>query len=145
MESYQCEVPAANPPGTEIAELLRNARTIAVVGLSDRPGRDSYRVAAYLQAQGYRIIPINPNKDEILGEKCYPGLTAIPDPVDIVNIFRTVAVIPGIVEDAIKIGTKAVWMQQGLVHNESAGKARTAGLCVVQSRCLMVEHKKLFG
>lgn len=143
MNTNQCEVPAYNPPGVEVAELLMGSRTIAVVGLSDRPSRDSYRVAAYLQAQGYRIIPVNPYKTEILGEKCYPYLTAIPDPVDIVNIFRTVTAIPSIVADAVKIGAKGVWMQQGLAHNESAGKARAAGLCAVQSRCLMVEHRKL--
>jgi uncharacterized protein len=141
----QCEIPDYNPPGAEVAELISKGRTIAVVGLSDRPSRDSHRVAAYLQSRGYRIIPVNPYKTEILGEICYPSLMAIPDPVDIVNIFRTVAAIPGIVADAVKIGAKGVWMQQGLAHNESAGKARAAGLCVVQSRCLMVEHRRLVG
>ena len=138
-----CEVPDYNPPSEEVAELIRKGRTIAVVGLSDRSDRDSYRVAAYMQSQGYRIIPVNPLRKEILGEKCYPGLTAIPEAVDIVNIFRTVEAIPGIVEEAVKIKAKAIWMQRGLAHNAAAAKARAAGLDVVQSRCLMVEHKRL--
>ena len=86
----QCEVPDSNPPGDEVAEMLKSCRTIAVVGLSDRPERDSHRVASYLKEKGYRIIPVNPKQTEILGEKCYSNLTMIPDPVDIVNIFRVV-------------------------------------------------------
>ena len=138
-----CEVPDYNPPGEEIGELIKNGRTIAVVGLSDRPDRDSYRVAAYMQSRGYRIITVNPHKQEILGEKCHPDLTTISEDVDIVDIFRSVEAIPGIVEEAIKIKAKAVWMQRGLAHHEAAAKARAAGLAVVQSRCLMVEHKRL--
>ena len=141
----RCEMPDGNPPGEEVLAALREARTIAVVGLSDRPERDSYRVAAYLQTKGYRIIPVNPVKTEILGETCYPDLASIPEPVDIVNIFRAVEAIPGIVDEALLVGAKAVWMQLGLAHNASAKKARAAGVCVVQSRCLMVEHKKLLG
>ncbi|MDA8125303.1 MAG: CoA-binding protein [Deltaproteobacteria bacterium] len=139
------EIPDSNPSGEEVQKLLREVRTIAVVGLSDRPDRDSHRVASYLQGQGYRIVPVNPSQTEILGEICYPDLASIPHPVDIVNIFRAVPVIPGIVEEALRIGAKAVWMQLGLCHNASAQKARAAGLCVVQSRCLMVEHRRLIG
>lgn len=139
------ETPDSNPPREEILSILNGCKTIAVVGLSDRPDRDSYRVASYLKKKGYRIIPVNPVKTEIMGEKCYPDLSAIPEPVDIVNIFRGVEAIPGIVEEAIGIKAGAVWMQVGLVHNESAKKARQAGICVVQSRCLMVEHHKLLG
>jgi uncharacterized protein len=139
------ETPDSNPSADEVLAIIRDGRTIAIVGLSDRPDRDSYRVASYLKEKGYRIIPVNPVKSEILGEKCYPDISSIPEPVDIVNIFRAVEAIPDIVEEAIKIGVKAVWMQLGLAHNESARKARAVGLCVVQSRCLMMEHKKLLG
>ena len=139
------DVPDGNPPAKEMQAMLRSCQTIAVVGLSDRSDRDSYRVASYLKEKGYRIIPVNPVKNEILGEKCYPDLSSIPEPVDIVNIFRAVEAIPGIVEKAIRIKARAIWMQLGLAHNESARKARSAGICVVQSRCLMVEHKKMLG
>lgn len=134
-----------NPPEEEVLAILKGCRTIAVVGLSDRSDRDSYRVASYLKGKGYRIIPVNPTKSEIMGEKCYPDLSAITEPVDIVDIFRAVEAVPGIVEEAIGIKAGAIWMQLGLTHKEAAGKARSAGLCVVQSRCLMVEHKKLIG
>ncbi|MGV8056849.1 MAG: CoA-binding protein [Smithellaceae bacterium] len=146
VNSYNnCDVPDGNPPVKEIRTLLRGCRTIAVVGLSDRPDRDSHRVASYLKKKGYRIIPVNPVKTKIMGEKCYPNLSAIPEPVDIVNIFRAVEAIPGIVEEAIMIKAGTIWMQLGLTHNESARKARSTGICVVQNRCLMVEHKKLLG
>jgi predicted CoA-binding protein len=141
----QCELPDGNPPGEEITKLLTNARTVAVVGLSDRPDRDSFRVAAYLKDKGYRIIPVNPNKSEILGEQSYPDLASVPEKIDIVDIFRQVEAIPAIVDEAIRIRAGAVWMQLGLAHNESARKARAAGLVVVQSRCMKIEHEKLFG
>jgi len=137
-----CELPDANPPSGEINTLLSRAHTVAVVGLSDNPGRDSYRVAVYLQEHGYRIIPVNPLKGEILGEKSYPDLGSVPEKIDIVDIFRAVDAIPGIVDEAIKVGAGAVWMQLGLAHNESAKKARDAGLFVVQSKCMKVEHHK---
>jgi len=143
--SSQCGITDGNPTGEEVLKIFGNCRTIAVVGLSDRPDRDSYRVAKYLKAKGFRIIPVNPAKTEILGEKSYPDLTSIPDPVDVVDIFRAVEAIPGIVEEAVRIGAGCVWMQQGLSHDESADKARAAGLFVVQSRCIMVEHKKMIG
>ncbi|OPY15723.1 MAG: hypothetical protein A4E74_02156 [Syntrophus sp. PtaB.Bin075] len=139
------DAPGGNPPGEEMATILKSCRTIAVVGLSDRPDRASYRVAAYLKGKGYRIIPVNPTRKEIMGEKCYPNLASITEPVDIVDIFRDVDAIPEVVEEAIGIKAGAIWMQLGLVHNEAAKKARSAGICVVQSRCLMVEHKNLVG
>jgi uncharacterized protein len=139
------DAPEGNPPSEVILALLKGCRTIAVVGLSDRPDRESYKVASYLKKKGYRIIPVNPVKTEIMEEKCYPDLSTIPDPVDIVDIFRSEEAIPGIVEDAIGIKAGAIWMQLGLAHKEAARKAREAGICVVQSRCLMVEHHKLFG
>ena len=127
----------------EIAAIIKQYRTIAVVGLSPEPSRPSYQVAQYRQDQGYRIIPVNPKCQEILGQRCYPNLRAIPEPVDIVDIFRQVEAIPGIVDEAIAIGAKVVWMQLGLEHPEAAARARQAGLQVVMNRCLKVEHARL--
>jgi hypothetical protein len=140
-----CEMPDANPPSEEIAELLNSAKTIAVVGLSDNPERDSFRVAKYLKEHGYRVIPVNPGKKEILGETCYPDLASVPERIDVVDIFRTVDAIPGIVDEAIRIGAKAVWMQLGLTHRVSAEKARAAGMKVVQAKCIKIEHTRLQG
>lgn len=134
---------AAHADPQVIAEILKNHKVVAVVGLSTDPGRASYRVAEYLQQHGYRIIPVNPGCREILGEKCYPSLRDIPFPVEVVDIFRKVEAIPAIVEEAIQVGAKAVWMQLDLVEPESAQKARDAGLQVVMDRCLKVEHARL--
>jgi predicted CoA-binding protein len=124
----------------EITEILHNYRVVAVVGLSDKPDRPSYRVAQYLQEHGYRIVPVNPVRQEILGEKCYATLRDIPFPVEIVDIFRQVDAIPGIVDDAIAVGAKVVWMQQGLEEPHAARRARQAGLRVVMDRCVKIEH-----
>jgi hypothetical protein len=124
----------------EITEILQNYRVVAVVGLSNDPNRPSYRVAQYLQAHGYRIVPVNPRCQEILGERCYAGLRDIPFPVEIVDIFRNVDAIPEIVDAAIAVGAKVVWMQQGLEEPHSARKAKQAGLRVVMDRCLKIEH-----
>jgi predicted CoA-binding protein len=145
LQDNQWDMTDNNPREEEVLAMFKEGRTIAVVGLSDRPERDSHRVASYLKGKGYRIIPVNPAKNEIMGEKCYPDLLSIPEPVDIVNIFRAVEAIPGIVDEALKIGAKAIWMQRGLAHSESARKAQNAGVCVVQSRCIMVDHKRLLG
>ncbi|RJR48130.1 MAG: CoA-binding protein [Deltaproteobacteria bacterium] len=126
-----------------IAEIIKTYKVVAVVGLSPKPERPSYRVAEYLKQHGYRIIPVNPGQKEILGEKCYPSLKDIPFPVEVVDIFRNVEAIPGIVAEAIEKGAKAVWMQLDLVEPESAKKARAAGLQVVMDRCLKVEHANL--
>jgi predicted CoA-binding protein len=142
-ESQSCEFPESNPPDEEIQRILKSSKTIAVVGLSDKPERDSHQVAAYLKEKGYTVIPVNPAKTTILGEKSYPDLASIPSQVDIVDIFRKVDVIPGIVDEAIRIKSKVVWMQLGLAHNASARKASAAGLTVVQSKCLKIEHKKM--
>lgn len=142
-KSTNCELPDSNPPSEKVATLLSESKVIAIVGLSDKPDRASNRVARYLQAHDYKIIPVNPTKDEILGEKCYPSLTEIPEPVDIVDIFRKIDAIPAIVEEAIKISAKAVWLQLGLAHHKSAEKARQAGLIVVQSKCTKIEHERL--
>ncbi|RJO65501.1 MAG: CoA-binding protein [Myxococcales bacterium] len=138
-------MPDRNPPDEGIRRLLASAKTIAVVGLSDNPERDSYRVAAYLKTHGYRIVPVNPAKAEILGEKSYASLKDVPHSIDIVDIFRKPEAIPEIVEDAIAAGAKAVWMQLGLAHAEAAAKARAAGLEVVQSKCTKIEHGRLLG
>lgn len=136
-----CEMPLQNASSDEVRRILETARTIAVVGLSDKPDRDSYRVAAYLQSQGYRILPVNPNLTEILGERAYGSLRDVPVPIDVVDIFRRPDAVPAIVADAIAVGAKAVWMQDGIVHNAAAAEARAAGLTVVMSKCLLREHR----
>lgn len=140
-----CELPLKNATPEEIRQLLASARTIAIVGLSDKPERDSFRVARYLQERGYRIIPVNPNLAEVLGQRAYARLRDVPGPVDIVDIFRKPDAVPEIVEDAIAIGAKAIWMQEGIAHNAAADRARAAGLHVVMSRCIMKEHRNAFG
>lgn len=138
-----CEIPKHNATSGEIRELLRSARTIAVVGLSDKPERDSYHVAAYLQQRGYRIIPVNPAISEVLGEKAYASLREVPEKIDVVDIFRRADAVPAIVEDAIAIGARAVWMQEGIVHNAAAEKARAGGLQVVMNKCMLKEHIRM--
>lgn len=125
-----------------IGKILSTCRTIAVVGLSSKTMRAGYYVPAYLQVQGYRIIPVNPNLTETLGEKAYPDLKSILEPIDLVLLFRHSEAVPPIVEDAIQIGSKAVWMQQGIINIEAAEKARGAGLDVVMNTCIMVEHRR---
>ena len=122
--------------------MLKTARTIAVVGLSSKKLRPSHGVAAYMQSVGYRIIPVNPNEGEVLGEKCYARLEDLPEKVDIVDIFRRSELVPEVVESAIRIGAKAIWMQEGVVHEEAARRAREAGLEVVMDRCILKEHRK---
>ena len=124
---------------SEIDRVLETCRTVAVVGLSPRPDRDSHGVAQYLQEQGIRIIPVNPAASEILGERCYPDLASIPEPVDTVDIFRRSEEVPAIVDEAIRIGARAVWMQRGVVSHEAASAARDAGLMVVMDECLECE------
>lgn len=128
---------------TNIAELLRTSHTIAVVGLSAKRMRPSYGVSEYMQRAGYKIIPVNPQEEVILGEKSFAKLEDIPGPVDIVDIFRRAEFVPEIVESAISIGAKAIWMQEGVIHEEAAARARAAGLFVVQDRCILKEHRKL--
>jgi len=124
-------------------EILSFSRVVAVVGLSPKPDRPSYIVASYLKENGYKIIPVNPVAEEVLGEICYPDLSSIPEPVDVVDIFRRSEKVPPIVEEAIKIGAKAVWMQEGIINEEAASRARQAGLMVVMDRCMLKEHKRL--
>lgn len=125
------------------AELLRTSHTIAVVGLSNRKFRPSHGVSEYMQRAGYHIVPVNPKETEVLGEKAYADLDSIPERVDIVDIFRRSEFVPEIVDAAIRIGARAVWMQEGVVHEEAAEKARAAGLFVVMDRCILKEHLKL--
>jgi predicted CoA-binding protein len=126
-----------------VAERLREAKTIAVVGLSGRRFRPSHGVAEYLQRAGYRVIPVNPHETEVLGEKAYPDLASVPLPVDIVDIFRRSEHVPEIVEEAIRIGAKMVWMQEGVIHENAAQSALAAGLEVVMDRCILKEHRRL--
>ena len=124
-----------------INEILQQSKVIAVVGLSPREERDSHRVAAYLQKQGYRIIPVNPITDEILGERCYASVVDIPDRVDIVDIFRRSKDVPQIVDETIRKGASVVWMQMGIINEPSAKKAKEHGIEVIMNRCMLVEHE----
>jgi hypothetical protein len=126
-----------------IPELLKSSRTIAVVGLSNKRFRPSYGVAEYMQRNGYRIIPVNPSVQAVLGEKCYPDLDSVPERVDIVDIFRRAEFVPEIVEAAIRIGARAVWMQEGVVHEAAAARAAKAGLEVVMDRCILKDHRRI--
>ena len=129
----------------DIRHILEHTKTIAVLGLSDDPTRASHGVAAYLQRAGYRIIPVNPTLNEILGEACYPTLTeaARHAQIDLVDVFRRSDAVPAIVEEAIALGLPALWLQEGVVHGAAAEKARRAGLRVVMDRCMLKEHRRL--
>jgi uncharacterized protein len=126
-------------------EVLRRYKRIAMVGLSANPFRPSHFAAIYLLAEGYTVIPVNPREQEILGQQCYPSLTAIPESVEVVNIFRDPSAVPAIVEEAIQIGAKVIWMQLGVIHEGAAQRARDAGLAVVMDRCMKIEHARFFG
>ncbi len=127
-----------------IAEILSKFKTIAVVGLSSSTWRASHGVSRYMQANGYRIIPVNPNESEVLGERAFPTLDDVPEPFDIVNIFRRSQFAPDIVEAAIRCKAKVVWMQEGVINEEAAGRARKAGLEVVMDKCILKEHARSF-
>jgi len=126
-------------------EILLSTRTIASVGLSSNPEKESFWIVKYLQDQGYRIIPINPTADEILGEKAYPDLESVPEKIDVVQVFRKPEDVPPVVDSAIQVGAKVVWMQEGIVHKEAAQKAREAGLQVVMDACMRATHRRLIG
>ncbi len=143
MSGLQCEMPECNPPSEEIKAILERYNTVAIVGLSPKPQRDSHKVAKYLKENHYRIVPVNPGQKEILGEKCYPDLKTIPFPIDVVDIFRKPEAIPPVVDNAIEIGAQAVWMQMGLAHNQAADKARKAGLQVIMNKCIKIEHMNM--
>ena len=143
--SQECN--SQNPASAEpdIKAILDGPKTIAVVGISPKEESASYRVAKYLIEHGFRVIGVNPSRSEILGVKCYPDLKSIPEHVDVVDIFRRVDAIPAIVDEAIEIGAGTVWMQLDLEHEESAQKARKAGLCVVMNKCTKIEHSRYFA
>ena len=128
-----------------IRRILKENRTVAMAGLSEKWFRPSYFAAKYLQIHGYRVIPVTPTYDEILGEKCYPSLLELPQPVDVVDCFRKREEIPALAEQAIKIGAKVLWMQLGIVNEEAAKLASDAGLDVVMNRCMKIEYARLFG
>jgi predicted CoA-binding protein len=127
----------------EMKEILLSARTIASVGLSSNQEKESYWIVSYLKDQGYRILPVNPTATEILGEKSYPDLSSIPEKVDVVQVFRKPEDVPPVVDEAIKIGAKVVWMQEGVRHEEAAQKARAAGLQVIMDACMRATHRRL--
>jgi predicted CoA-binding protein len=140
------EAHVTNPSATdEIGELLKRAKTIAVVGLSDSPLRPSHGVSAYMQTQGYRIIPVNPAIKGALGEKAVASLSDIKEKIDIVDVFRRPESVPEIVDEAIKLGVPAIWLQEDVVHEQAAEKARKAGIFVVMDKCILKEHKKRFA
>ena len=134
-----------NDHDQRLKDILLSAKTIASVGLSSNQEKESYWIVSYLKEQGYRIIPVNPTATEILGEKVYPSLSAIPHKVDVVQVFRKPEDVPPVVDEAIKIGAKVVWMQEGIRHETAAQKARDAGLQVVMDACMRATHRRLIG
>jgi predicted CoA-binding protein len=133
---------AATRGADPMAEILKKCKTIAVVGLSSNPMRPSHEVSEYMQRAGYRIVPVNPNEREVLGEKSYARLEDVPEKVDVVNIFRRAEEVPPVVESAIRIGAPVVWMQMGIENEEAAEMAQAAGLAVVEDACILIEHRK---
>jgi uncharacterized protein len=129
----------------KMKDILLSIKTIASVGLSSNPEKESYWIVSYLKDQGYHIIPVNPTSTEILGEKAYPDLESVPKKIDVVQVFRKSEDVPPIVDDAIKVGAKVVWMQEGIVNEEAAQKARDAGLQVVMDACMRATHRRLIG
>lgn len=126
-----------------LREILLSAKTIASVGMSSNQAKESFWIASYLKEQGYRVIPINPTADEILGEKAYPDLQSVPEKIDVVQVFRKPEDVPPVVDDAIQVGAKVVWMQEGIVNYEAAQKAEEAGLQVVMDACMRSTHRRL--
>lgn len=135
----------SNAPSDEIGSLLKQAKTIAVVGLSNSPLRPSYGVSAYLQHYGYRIIPVNPTIQGALGEKAVASLSDIKEKIDVVDIFRRSELVEEVVDEAIRLRVPAIWMQEGVIHERAAEKARKAGIFVVMDRCILKEHRKRFS
>jgi len=129
----------------EIERILKESHTVAVVGASPNPDRISHHVFNYLCQHGYKAIPVNPAAAEIAGKTCYPSLTAVPDRIDVVDVFRRSEDVLPIVDEAIKVGARVVWMQEGVVNGEAEARAKAAGLTVVMDQCIMKEHKRLFG
>ena len=145
MEQDACERPAFPPDDALVRKIVTQSKTVAVVGISKKEDRDSYRVAAYLKNRGYTIIPVNPQADEILGEKCYAALADIPFAVDVVDVFRKPSALPELADQivALTFRPKAVWFQLGVVNNAAAQKIKDAGIDVVQNLCIKIEHARL--
>src|SRR5438105_14696680 len=139
----ECEFPTTNATSAEIAAILKTSKVIAVIGASLKPERPAHWISVYLKEQGFKVIPVNPGLTEVLGDKCYKSLSEIPEPIDIVDIFREPGAVPAIVEEAIARKAKVIWMQEGIVHNAAADKARAAGLKVIQNKCIYREHSNL--
>jgi predicted CoA-binding protein len=132
-----------NPEDRDIKDILKKSKNIAVVGLSDNKERDSYRIAEYLKEKGYRIIPVNPAVDRVLGEKSYRDLASVPDQIDIVNVFRRSEFLPAVVEEALKIKPGCIWSQLGVVDEKSAADAVSKGVPFIMDRCIKIEHRRL--
>src|SRR5437899_9414669 len=143
-DHYQ-EIQMKSTATDEIGELLKRTRTIAVVGLSDSPLRPSHGVSAYMQTQGYRIIPVNPSIKGALGEKAVPSLSDVREKIDIVDVFRRSEFVPDVVDEAIRLKVPAIWLQEGVIHEEAAEKARKAGIFVVMDLCILKEHRRRFS
>lgn len=142
MTEIECQITDCSPTSQEIDHILKSCKRVAIVGLSPKEERDSSKVAKYLMEHGYEIIPVNPGQKEILGRECFRSLKEIPSPVDLVDLFLNPDRVPPIVEEAIEIGARVVWMQLGVVHYEAAEKARKAGIQVIMDRCIKQEHEK---
>lgn len=136
---------SSSPRPDAIADLLKRSKTIAVVGLSNHPLRPSHGVSAYMQSSGYRIIPVNPKIEGALGEKSYPSLLDVPEKIDIVNIFRRPEFVEAVVDQAIQLKVPVIWMQEEVIHQKAAEKARQAGIFVIMDRCILKEHRARFG
>lgn len=145
MEHPACERPAFPPDAALVKKIITQSKTVAVVGISKKEERDSYRVAAYLKDHGYTMIPVNPQADEILGEKCYAALADIPFAVDVVDVFRNPSVLPALADEIVALThrPKAVWFQLGVVNNDAAQKIKDDGIDVVQNLCIKIEHARL--
>jgi predicted CoA-binding protein len=145
MADGTCELPDCNPPPAELIDILQKCRKIAIVGISPKEGRDSNKVARYLIENGYEIVPVNPGQREILGNPCFKTLKDIPFPIDMADLFIHPTRVAEIVDQAIQIGVRVIWMQEGVVHNDSAFKARQAGIQVVMNMCIMKAHMKMLN
>jgi predicted CoA-binding protein len=143
MINTTCELPDRNPPSEEIKGILRKCKTIAVVGISPKESRDSNRVARYLMRQGYEIVPVNPGQRKILEKPCFRTLSDIPFPIDMADLFLNPKRVPVVVDQAIDMGVQIIWMQEGVVHNKAAQKARKRGIEVVMNKCIMKEHMRI--
>ena len=142
MENMVFDISARNPSSVEIREILERTKKIAIVGISPKESRDSNRVARYLMEQGYNIVPVNPGQREILGKTCFKALKDIPYPVDMANLFLNPTRVPPVVDQAIEKGVPVIWMQESVVHNEAAKRAREEDIQVIMNLCIMKEHKK---